>query len=32
MQIKENGVDGLVEFQNEGVIEVIKYSNEMGVR
>lgn len=31
-QLKECGADGLVEFENEGIREVIKYSGEMGVR
>jgi ATP-dependent Lon protease len=32
LQIKENGVEGLALFENDGLKEIIQYSNELGVR
>ena len=31
-QLKESGVEDLVNFENEALKELVKYSNEMGVR
>lgn len=32
LQIKENGVDGIIDFEKEGIKQVIEYSSELGVR
>lgn len=31
-QMKENGVEDLITFDNDSLEEIVKYSNELGVR
>jgi ATP-dependent Lon protease len=31
-QLKENGVEELIKFENKALEELVKYTNEMGVR